>query len=331
MRTSLFQGLEKVLGMNSRNRHLVSARNPKPLIAIANDKAAAKERLAAVGVPVPATLHAIHSHRDLNRVYDALVTAQTSFVVKPARSSRGRGVMLCAQALPDRVLNHEGKSVARKKFCFQLAQILDGEFSFGCSLDTVLIEQRLTPDESWIMPKAPGAPDLRIIMSEGQPIMAMARVPTLESGGAANLHRGAVGVGIDLTTGLTTAGVWKNRPVTRHPDTGESLHGHPVEGMEECLRAAVRCYEGVPLGYMGVDILFDAQFGPMVIEINARPGLSVQLANRQGLLPKCGFPSPSNAASKDYEPTVLEQNPQRTAPGAVAGWMPPTQQFTEPS
>jgi glutathione synthase/RimK-type ligase-like ATP-grasp enzyme len=37
------------------------------------------------------------------------------------------------------------------------------------------------------------------------------------------------------------------------------------------------------LGYLGVDIVIDRFQGPMVIEVNARPGLSIQLANAKGL------------------------------------------------
>lgn len=40
------------------------------------------------------------------------------------------------------------------------------------------------------------------------------------------------------------------------------------------------------LGYIGVDIVLDRDLGPLVLELNARPGLSIQLANKIGLLPR---------------------------------------------
>jgi alpha-L-glutamate ligase-like protein len=301
MSISLFSSLAGVLGMNHRNRHLVSQRNTKALISLANDKAAAKTRLTQAGVPTPKTLHNIRSHRDIQPAYQNLLESKTPFVLKPARSSRGRGVLICSQAEEHHVVGHDGTPIPRRHFAFLLAQILDGEFSFGRALDTAIIEQRLSPDDSWIMPKAPGAPDLRIIVSNGTPVMAMARVPTQESDGKANLHRGAVGVGVDLQTGKTLGGVWKNRPVQYHPNTNEPLAGHAVQGFQQCLEAARLCYQAVPLGYMGVDILFDAHLGPMVIEINARPGLAVQMANRQGLLHHCFTPITTNKPSATHE------------------------------
>ena len=48
-------------------------------------------------------------------------------------------------------------------------------------------------------------------------------------------------------------------------------------------RIAACCYDAIPLGYLGVDLVVDAELGPMVLELNARPGLTIQLANRRGL------------------------------------------------
>src|SRR5690606_28440359 len=44
-----------------------------------------------------------------------------------------------------------------------------------------------------------------------------------------------------------------------------------------------RCYELTGLGYIGVDIVLDRDLGPLVLELNARPGLAIQIANGQGL------------------------------------------------
>ena len=39
-------------------------------------------------------------------------------------------------------------------------------------------------------------------------------------------------------------------------------------------------------GYLGVDIVLDQEKGPLLLEINARPGISIQIANQAGLLPR---------------------------------------------
>lgn len=39
-------------------------------------------------------------------------------------------------------------------------------------------------------------------------------------------------------------------------------------------------------GYLGVDIVLDQEKGRLLLEINARPGISIQIANQAGLLPR---------------------------------------------
>ena len=42
-------------------------------------------------------------------------------------------------------------------------------------------------------------------------------------------------------------------------------------------------YDMTGLGYLGADIVLDRNRGPMMLEINARPGLAIQIANGRGL------------------------------------------------
>ncbi len=91
--------------------------------------------------------------------------------------------------------------------------------------------------------------------------------------------------GMDLDAGVITQAVWKGRRATHHPDTGEELSGRPVQHLRACVELAQRCRGAVPLDYMGVDLMLDAELGPVVIEVNSHPGLSIQLANGRGLRP----------------------------------------------
>jgi len=96
---------------------------------------------------------------------------------------------------------------------------------------------------------------------------------------------GGIGVGVDLATGVTTHAVAGKRWLAVHPDTERLLSGVYLPRWEESLAIAARCAEAVSLGYLGVDLALDAEAGPCVLELNARPGLSIQLANRRGLRP----------------------------------------------
>ena len=62
---------------------------------------------------------------------------------------------------------------------------------------------------------------------------------------------------------------------------------NPIVGIEvpywkQILEIASRCYDLTGLGYLGVDIVLDKEQGPLMLELNARPGLNIQIANREG-------------------------------------------------
>jgi len=111
----------------------------------------------------------------------------------------------------------------------------------------------------------------------------MIRLPTHLSDGKANLHLGAVGVGIDLSRGVTLQGVQGTEVVVLHPDTGNRLEGLQIPHWDQILKLAAECFNMTGLGYLGVDLVLDQKHGPLILELNARPGLAIQIANGAGL------------------------------------------------
>ena len=94
----------------------------------------------------------------------------------------------------------------------------------------------------------------------------------------------AFGVGVDLNKGKTLGGVMHEQFISEHPDTGFSIAGVEIPSWELILELTAQCYDLVGLGYTGVDIILDRRHGPLMLEMNARPGLSIQTANQCGLL-----------------------------------------------
>jgi alpha-L-glutamate ligase-like protein len=129
-----------------------------------------------------------------------------------------------------------------------------------------------------------GVPDIRVIVYRGVPIMAMLRLPTRSSQGKANLHQGAVGAGLAMSTGKTTFGVCGGKVCDEHPDTGNPICNLQVPHWDRLLELAARSYDLTGLGYQGVDLVLDHEKGPLLLELNARPGLAIQLANRAGIM-----------------------------------------------
>jgi alpha-L-glutamate ligase-like protein len=177
-----------------------------------------------------------------------------------------------------------GARLAADEVRHHVANILAGLFSLGGQRDCALIEYRVRPAKVMTDLSHQGAPDIRIVMLHGYPVMAMMRAATRESDGRANLHQGALGIGIDIATGRTLRAVHHGRTVTRHPDLDVSLIGVQLPEWDKILDIAVTCQEMTGLGYLGVDLMIDETLGPLMIEVNARPGLAIQMANGVGLL-----------------------------------------------
>jgi alpha-L-glutamate ligase-like protein len=276
---------DHVLGINARNVELIYELNPRREFFAADDKLTTKAILTARGVPVPATHAVFKSHRDLADLEPRL-DGMPNFVVKPAGGAGGRGIIplrrdpACGFVRPG-ARGPEPFSIDQLRT--HLSYILSGVFALERLADTAFFEELLEPDETLAALSAGGLPDIRVIVWRGRPVMAMLRLPTKRSGGRANLHQGALGLGIDLATGRSVAAIAGVRRIDRHPETGAALVGVAVPRWAEIVSIAVRAATSVGLGYVGADVAVDRRLGPVVLELNARPGLNVQLANGRGL------------------------------------------------
>jgi alpha-L-glutamate ligase-like protein len=214
-----------------------------------------------------------------------MVEAHRDFVVKPAQGSGGDGILVVSARVKDRNVYRlvDGTILGEDDIEHHLSNIISGQYSLGGHRDVALIEYCVKFDSTFAEHAFRGVPDIRVIVYRGYPVMGMVRLPTRRSHGKANLHQGAVGAGIDLATGQTTHGVVGNSPVTEHPDSGATIAGLQIPQWEYLLQFAARCYDLTGLGYLGVDIVLDRDQGPMLLELNARPGLNIQIANRCGL------------------------------------------------
>ena len=274
-----------ILGMNRRNA-LIARFNSREAIKGVNQKNETKERLAAAGVPVPPTLALIGDEGGLANLDFA--SLPPAFAVKPNRGRRGEGVILVDGRVPEedgggwRQLN--GDVLTPAMLAQHVRRIMTGELSLeGSNADAALFEPliRTHPDFARLVPY--GLPDIRIICLGDVPLMAMTRLPTVESRGRANLHQGAVGAAIDFADGAIFRAVLAQDEVAHHPSTGEDLIGEAIPFWHETVEAARRCSEALGLGYLGVDLVIDAVRGVQVLECNAYPGLEIQNVNAAGL------------------------------------------------
>jgi alpha-L-glutamate ligase-like protein len=236
-------------------------------------------------VPSPRLYAVVERHSQLRHL-PRLLEGRSDFVVKPNKGSAGRGILVVTGRREGDFLRHNGQLLRLDDMRQHCSDILSGMYSLGGRPDGVLIQQRVRLHPSFESISFQGIPDVRVVLYRHEPAMAMLRLPTKESGGRANLHQGGIGAGVDLETGRTHHAVQRNHRVARHPDTGSALVGWQVPHWDEVLTMSQKVSEAVGLGYIGVDIVVDREAGPLLLEANARPGLAIQIANGQGLLPR---------------------------------------------
>ena len=177
-----------------------------------------------------------------------------------------------------------GQILSEQGIVHHISNILSGVYSLSGLPDTALIEQRVQFAPVFANISYQGVPDIRTIVLKGIPVIAMLRLPTHESDGKANLHQGDIRVGIALKTGKTLTGVLHKQLITHHPDTGFPITDIQIPNWDFILELTAQCYDLVGLGYIGVDIILDSSHGSLMLEINARSGLSIQIENQCGLL-----------------------------------------------
>lgn len=271
-----------IMGINRRNADYVLKYNKRHLYPVVDDKILTKERAIAAGIHVPEMYGIISTEKEIENL-DKIIGEHNDFVIKPAQGAGGDGILVIADRFEGRFKTVSGKIVSRDEIEQQLSSILSGLYSLGGGRDRALIEYRVTPDPIFKSISYEGVPDIRIIVLMGYPVMAMLRLPTRQSNGKANLHQGAIGVGVDLATGVTLRGTWLNNKITKHPDTGNAVDGVQLPNWDGFMQLAAGCYELCGLGYIGVDMVLDVDKGPLILELNARPGLNIQIANDCGL------------------------------------------------
>jgi alpha-L-glutamate ligase-like protein len=274
-----------VLGLNERNAEFIMRLNPRRLYPRVDDKALTKKLALEAGMPVPDLYGIIDNQGDIRR-FAEIVADHESFVVKPAQGSGGEGILVItgrSKRKRDSFRLSSGVLITEDEIAHHISNIVSGQYSLSGTLDKAMIEYCVHFDPIFAEVSYQGVPDIRVIVYRGYPTMAMVRLPTRASDGKANLHQGAVGAGVDIARGVTLTGVLKNDLVEEHPDTGALIAGLEIPQWDFILESAARGYEVTGLGYLGVDMVIDADRGPLILEMNARPGLNIQIANGTGL------------------------------------------------
>lgn len=272
----------ETMGINHRNIDYVNTKNTRELLSLAVDKLQSKAALVDYAIPVPGTIAICKNLSGLDEFMAALDKLE-SVAIKPNKGSKGFGIVILTDKKGSDFYSPSGTVWTKADLRRHITEIVNGAFSQNSSPDVAYLEPLLRQHSSIDNLFDNGLADIRIILDEGKPISAMLRLPTQGSDGKANLHQGAVGLSIDLASGKVTHAALKGKKVTHHPDSGRALIGYQLPYWHRIVEIAVNCYDAIELGYMGVDICIDQDNGPMVLEVNGRPGLEIQNVQNKGM------------------------------------------------
>lgn len=273
-----------VLGLNARSQLFSYRYNTGKGKKICDSKIITERVLKKAGVPSPEIYKVFSNPKDvLNFNWDSL---PSSFALKPSRGLGGQGIIVIkkrADSSTEGWITTQKTTVKVDDLKLHTLDILEGAYSLGNEPDVAFIQEYVGRHKAFRKFAYRGTPDVRVIIFNKVPVMAMLRLPTKESGGRANLHQGAIAVGIDIATGITTKAIWHDDYIKYKPGTSRKLNGIKIPQWTSILKTAVNAQQHSKMGYLGVDVVLHPEKGPMILEMNAQPGLSIQLANAAGL------------------------------------------------
>jgi alpha-L-glutamate ligase-like protein len=274
-----------ILGMNARNLKYIRPYNLKGPKRLADDKLRCKRVFIKGGIPVPDLITKIKTKEELDK-FD-FSTLPSSFVLKPNFGFGGEGILVVYGKKKGRTnvwVKANRDLVTEDDLRTHVWNILDGSFSRTNTADIAFFEERIQLLKLFKPYAYKGIPDIRVIVFNRVPVMAMLRLPTEASGGTSNVHQGGIAVGIDMATGVTTTAIQYNRTIEYAPGKRLLLSGIRIPNWKDILKLAIKSQDVSKLGYLGADVAIDRNKGPVFMEINARPGLAIQNANQDGLL-----------------------------------------------
>ena len=270
-----------VLGQNARNLLYIQSENFSHYKRLADSKLRTKKFLTSHGVAVPLTLAIINNNSELT--LELLDSLEPPFVIKPNNWYGWKGIIIILEKRADGSFVTNTQELISLKVLYQhCVRILDGFFSLAGKRDTIFIEKKIELSKDIALLWKYGLPDIRIIIYNTVPVMAMMRIPTKESSGKANIHAWACAIWIDIWSGRLTYISHHGKQIKSIPGIGD-IRSLLLPNWDNILNLAVRVQYVTKIPFLWCDIVLDDCDGPLLLEMNVRPGLEIQNVNKAPL------------------------------------------------
>jgi len=161
-----------ILWINARSLKYIKAYNGKVARDLADSKLKTKEFLKKQWVSVPQTLKILKKHDELTE--EMVAGLEPPFVIKPNNGFGWKGILVVDS------VDHNGTfttntwdTFTKKQILVHLSNVLDGFFSLSWNRDKAMIEKKIVIDSDIALLGKYGLPDLRIILFNRVPVMAI--------------------------------------------------------------------------------------------------------------------------------------------------------------
>ncbi len=305
-----------ILWMNRRNNTYIKEFNPQKGIRLARNKIQTKKFLTQRWIPVPQTLAHIKTRQDRLQ-FDFSTISATTFIIKPNKWSKGTGIFVIKefrkrlstkntthqkrgflQSLMYYATKYTWNSIFDSGYEFLIGDkrideislkekgvgIFDGRYASNNKTDTILLEDRLIPGAGFTEFCEYGLADVRVIIFNLVPIIAMLRMPTKESWWKANLAQWGVWLWLDIVTGKITSLYynWQSY-TTEFPSEWKHFKWKKIPYWQEIIQYSANAQYFVNIWYLWMDWVVTNKW-PKILEINARSWLEIQNITGKSLL-----------------------------------------------
>ena len=153
-----------IVGMNRRNIRYIGRYNARRLYPLVDDKLKTKLLAQQYGITTPELIGTVTTQFGVKHMSDMLDGHQ-GFVVKPAKGSGGKGILVIEKVENGLFYKPSGASLTMEDIERHVSNLLSGLYSLGGSPDVAVIETLINFDESLLEYTYEGVPDIRVIVA----------------------------------------------------------------------------------------------------------------------------------------------------------------------
>lgn len=258
-------------------------------VALTKDKYAFERRCRDLGLPVVRTIGIAQPDQLCRPTGEKFAGAFSShdLIAKPANGRQGLGVERWRYIGPDRFSNAHGEASSADEVIDHLCR------SSRTRGSPMLLQECLINHAELSSFSGSALSTARVVtimneQNEPEIVEAFFRTSAVPSAAIDNFHGDGILFPIDFRTGRLAPGCSESKPLTMpviaHPQTGATVAGKSLPGWEAISALSLQAHGQFPgLTLVGWDIGYTPQ-GPMLVEANVPPGVTLQRQAVSGAL-----------------------------------------------